>query len=162
MPRCWPKLAHWPRILTRGRFWAGSAREILEGELQLHRSYLAEGTANPSAITLNYVNHLAASKRGYAELIAAILPCYWLYQDIGKRLASANHPEHPYKQWLVTYASEEFDLATERAIDMVRVAWKQADVDLRERMRLAFVRSSEHEVAFFDQARRNRVEFSTA
>ncbi|UUX59127.1 MULTISPECIES: bifunctional hydroxymethylpyrimidine kinase/phosphomethylpyrimidine kinase [Glutamicibacter] len=148
--------------LDAQRFWAGSAREILEGELQLHRSYLAEGTANPSAITLNYVNHLAASKRSYAELIAAILPCYWLYQDIGKRLASANHPEHPYKQWLVTYASEEFDLATERAINMVRVAWKQADVDLRERMRLAFVRSSEHEVAFFDQARRNRVEFSTA
>lgn len=147
--------------LEAQRFWASSASQILEGELQLHRSYLAEGTANPSSITLNYVNHLAASKASYAELIAAILPCYWLYQDIGKRLASANHPAHPYKQWLVTYASEEFDLATERAINMVRAAWKQADGALRERMRLAFMRSSEHEVAFFDQARRNRVEFST-
>ena len=122
---------------------------------------MAEGTANPSAITLNYVNHLAASASSYAELIAAILPCYWLYQDIGKRLASANHQAHPYKQWLVTYASEEFDRATERAISMVRDAWKQADAQLRERMRVAFMRSSEHEVAFFDQARQNRVEFPT-
>jgi len=147
--------------LEAQRFWANSASEILEGELQLHRSYLAEGTANPSAITLNYVNHLAASASSYAELIAAILPCYWLYQDIGKRLASANHQAHPYKQWLVTYASEEFDRATERAISMVREAWKQADDGLRERMRVAFMRSSEHEVAFFDQARQNRVEFPT-
>ncbi|KSU65140.1 hydroxymethylpyrimidine kinase [Arthrobacter sp. NIO-1057] len=147
--------------LEAQRFWAHSASEILEGELQLHRSYLVEGSANPSATTLNYVNHLAASKQSYAELIAAILPCYWLYQDIGKRLASANHEDHPYKQWLGTYASDEFDLATERAINMVRSAWKLADPGVRERMRLAFVRSAEHEVAFFDQARLNRVEFST-
>ncbi|WP_159611072.1 bifunctional hydroxymethylpyrimidine kinase/phosphomethylpyrimidine kinase [Glutamicibacter sp. JC586] len=147
--------------LDAQRFWANSASQILEGELQLHRSYLAEGSANPSSITLNYVNHLAASKHSYGELIAAILPCYWLYQDIGKRLASANHEQHPYNKWLVTYASEEFDLATEQAINMVRSAWKKADADQRERMRLAFMRSSEHEVAFFDQARVNRVEFST-
>ena len=56
---------------------------------------------------------------------------------------------------------EEFDRATERAISMVREAWKQADDGLRERMRVAFMRSSEHEVAFFDQARQNRVEFPT-
>jgi len=147
--------------LEAQRFWASSASAILEGELQLHRSYLAEGTANPSAITLNYVNHLAASKQSYGELIAAILPCYWLYQDIGKRLAAANHDQHPFEKWLSTYASEEFDLATEQAINMVRMAWKQSDGALRERMRVAFVRSSEHELAFFDQARQNRVEFST-
>lgn len=164
-------LKHYAQVLSEAsalapdldaqRFWASSASQILEGELQLHRSYLAEGSANPSSTTLNYVNHLAASKQSYGELIAAILPCYWLYQDIGKRLASANHEAHPYNKWLVTYASEEFDQATEQAINMVRVAWRKADADQRERMRLAFVRSSEHEVAFFDQARLNRVEFST-
>lgn len=72
-----------------------------------------------------------------------------------------NHDQHPFEKWLSTYASEEFDLATEQAINMVRMAWKQSDGALRERMRVAFVRSSEHELAFFDQARQNRVEFST-
>ncbi|MGX1751129.1 bifunctional hydroxymethylpyrimidine kinase/phosphomethylpyrimidine kinase [Glutamicibacter protophormiae] len=148
--------------LDSQRFWARGAGEILEGELQLHRSRLVEGLANPSATTLNYVNHLASCNTSYPELIAAILPCYWLYQDIGKRLAAANHEGHPYGDWLQTYASEEFDASTAQAIEMVRDAWMLADAGQRERMRQAFLRSSEHELAFFAQAHAESVEFSTA
>ena len=148
--------------LDAQRFWAKGAGQILEGELQLHRSHLVEGLANPSATTLNYVNHLSSCTGSYAELIAAILPCYWLYQDIGKRLAAANHAGHPYGDWLETYSSPEFDEATAQAIEMVRTAWTLADPALREKMRQAFLRSSEHELAFFAQAHENRVEFSTA
>lgn len=144
------------------RFWSRGANGILDGELQLHGSYLDEFADTPSATTLNYTNHLAASQESYGELIAAILPCYWLYQDIGKRLAAANHAEHPYRQWLETYASEEFDSATEQAIEMVRQAFEQADPQLRARMEAAFIRSAEHERSFFAQAHENRVDFSTA
>ena len=148
--------------LDSQRFWTKGAGEILEGELQLHRSHLVEGLANPSATTLNYVNHLSSCNSSYPELIAAILPCYWLYQDIGKRLAAANYEGHPYGDWLQTYASEEFDESTAQAIGMVRAAWKLADPAQRERMRQAFLRSSEHELAFFAQAHAKSVEFSTA
>ncbi|MEG2576759.1 MAG: TenA family protein, partial [Glutamicibacter sp.] len=144
------------------RFWSRGANGILDGELQLHGSYLDEFADTPSATTLNYTNHLAASQESYGELIAAILPCYWLYQDIGKRLSAANHAEHPYRQWLETYASEEFDSATEQAIEMVRQAFEQADPQLRARMEAAFIRSAEHERSFFAQAHENRVDFSTA
>ncbi|MGC0269793.1 bifunctional hydroxymethylpyrimidine kinase/phosphomethylpyrimidine kinase [Glutamicibacter soli] len=148
--------------LDSQRFWAKGAGEILEGELQLHRSHLVEGLANPSATTLNYVNHLSSCNSSYPELIAAILPCYWLYQDIGKRLAAANYEGHPYGDWLQTYASEEFDESTAQAIGMVRAAWKLADPAQRGRMRQAFLRSSKHELAFFAQAHAESVEFSTA
>lgn len=148
--------------LDAQRFWSRSANGILDGELQLHRSYLADELVPASATTLDYANHLSASRDSYGELIAAILPCYWLYQDIGKRLASANHAAHPYRQWLETYSSEEFDAATEQAIGMVRAAWHAADPGLRDRMEQAFVRSAEHELSFFAQAHGNRVDFSTA
>ncbi|MFJ2621055.1 bifunctional hydroxymethylpyrimidine kinase/phosphomethylpyrimidine kinase [Glutamicibacter sp. NPDC087344] len=148
--------------LDSQRFWAKGAGEILEGELQLHRSHLGQGLANPSATTLNYVNHLSSCTGSYPELIAAILPCYWLYQDIGKRLAAANHAGHPYGDWLKTYASVEFDESTAQAIELVRDAWKRADGAQRERMRQAFIRSSQHELAFFAQAHEHSVEFSTA
>jgi hydroxymethylpyrimidine/phosphomethylpyrimidine kinase len=148
--------------LAAQRFWARGANSILDGELQLHRSYVEEFCEEPSATTLNYTNHLTASQDSYGELIAAILPCYWLYQDIGKRLAAANHDQHPYRQWLDTYASQEFDSATVKAIEMVRQAYEQADGQLRARMEAAFVRSAEHERSFFAQAHENRVEFSTA
>ncbi len=144
------------------RFWAQGAQGILEDELQLHRSELRNLSPEPSATTLNYVNHLSSCAGNYAELIAAILPCYWIYQDIGHRLSAANHPGHRYGSWLSTYSSAEFDAATAQAIELVAEAWHLADRSTRNRMWDAFRRSAEHELSFFAQAHLQGVEFSTA
>ena len=144
------------------RFWAKGAQGILEGELQLHRSELRNLSPEPSDTTLNYVNHLSSCAGNYAELIAAILPCYWIYQDIGNRLSAANHPGHRYESWLSTYSSVEFDEATAQAINMVTEAWQLADPTTRSRMWDAFRRSAEHELSFFAQSHAQGVDFSTA
>ncbi|MGO2052721.1 bifunctional hydroxymethylpyrimidine kinase/phosphomethylpyrimidine kinase [Glutamicibacter sp. 287] len=148
--------------LEAQRFWAKGAEGILEGELKLHRSELLDLAPEPSATTLNYVNHLSSCAGSYPELIAAILPCYWIYQDIGNRLSAANHAGHRYESWLATYSSAEFDEATAAAIELVAAAWRLADPGLRERMWDAFRRSAEHELTFFAQAHAKGVYFSTA
>lgn len=134
------------------RFWAAAASATFEGEMVLHREYALDDSAQASEITANYVNHLASGSNDYGELIAAILPCYWIYQDVGSRLAAANHPQHRYRDWLSTYASPEFDAATAAAIDMVRGAYATANGATRERMWRAFEYSARHELLFFAQA----------
>lgn len=134
------------------RFWAAAASATFEGEMVLHRKYAVDTTAQPSEITANYVNHLSSCGEDYAQLIAAILPCYWIYQDVGARLAAANHPQHRYQDWLSTYASAEFDAATLAAIEMVRRAYATANPVVRERMWRAFETSARHELLFFAQA----------
>ncbi|WP_084618422.1 bifunctional hydroxymethylpyrimidine kinase/phosphomethylpyrimidine kinase [Jonesia quinghaiensis] len=137
-------------------FWARGAHTAIHVEAGMHHTWLADagvtGDIVPSQVTAGYVSHLlAAGARGdYAGLIAALLPCYWLYQDIGMRLYQNHwHPEHPYGQWLATYHDEAFAQATARAIEIVTRTAASADLVTQDRMRQAFVVSSQWEHDFF-------------
>ncbi|HWV49520.1 MAG TPA: bifunctional hydroxymethylpyrimidine kinase/phosphomethylpyrimidine kinase [Microbacterium sp.] len=146
-------------------FWANSAHGSIVGELELHASWLTpeggvgEATfdAEPSATTVAYLDHLRSTAFGgdYAELIAAVLPCYWLYTDLGRRLHAgefgeyACDPRHPYASWLVTYADPAFEQATTRAIAYVTRQAAASDPETRARMFRAFERSSALELEFF-------------
>lgn len=135
-------------------FWAASAQEAIVGEMQLHESWVPSETierATPSPTTTAYLDTLlAAGARGdYAMLTAALLPCFWIYQDVGQRLQRRSHPEHPYSSWLETYADESFALSTAQAIQIVGTAAAAADEATRTAMRKAFRACAAHELAFF-------------
>ena len=146
-------------------FWAESAHGSIVGELELHASWLtpAQGvsaatfSAEPVPATTAYLDHLRSVAFGgsYAEIVAAVLPCFWLYTDLGRRLHGgefgeyAQDPQHPYASWLATYADPAFDQATRTAIAYASAAAEEADEATRMRMRRAFEISSAHERAFF-------------
>jgi hydroxymethylpyrimidine/phosphomethylpyrimidine kinase len=143
-------------------FWARSAQTCLEVESELHRSWLS---TRPTASTLgpvtkSYVDHLlAASVSGsYGVLVAAALPCFWLYAEVGSTLhreflAGGAPGAHPYADWLRTYADEDFAAATRQAIAYTDTAARRASESEREAMALAFRQSSRYEVDFFDAPR---------
>ncbi|WP_350351964.1 bifunctional hydroxymethylpyrimidine kinase/phosphomethylpyrimidine kinase [Microbacterium sp. A8/3-1] len=146
-------------------FWANSAHGSIVGELELHAAWLtpsqgvgaATFSARPAPATTAYLDHLRSVAFGgdYEELIAAVLPCFWLYTDLGRRLhagefgAYARDPRHPYASWLATYADAAFEEATRRAIEFVATAAAAAEPEKRGRMLRAFEVSSAHELAFF-------------
>lgn len=146
-------------------FWANSAHGAIAGELELHASWLtpAQGVtrdtfrAKAAPATSAYLDHLRAAAHSgeYAVLIAAALPCFWLYTDLGQRLHAgefgvyAQSPEHPYASWLATYADPAFEEATGQAIAYAATAATTAAPDLRVRMLTAFEASARHERAFF-------------
>ncbi|MDQ0820659.1 hydroxymethylpyrimidine/phosphomethylpyrimidine kinase [Arthrobacter sp. V4I6] len=143
-------------------FWARSAQQCLEVESELHRSWLStrtvEGTLGP--VTKSYVDHLlAASVSGsYGVLVAAALPCFWLYAVVGAELhaqflAAGAAEAHPYADWLRTYADEDFAAATRQAIAITDDAARRASAGERDAMALAFRQSARYEVAFFDAPR---------
>ena len=133
-------------------FWARSAASAIAVEAELHRSRVGPSTVDPAPTTLAYTDHLhaAASRGSYGELVAALLPCFWLYTDLGSRFAAANHAAHPYRDWLETYADPEFAAATATAVAIVDRAAAPASATERDRMRVAFARSMAHELAFFE------------
>ncbi|MFF2029824.1 bifunctional hydroxymethylpyrimidine kinase/phosphomethylpyrimidine kinase [Arthrobacter sp. NPDC058192] len=143
-------------------FWARSAQTCLEVESELHRSWLSTRPAAAALgpVTKSYVDHLlAASVSGsYATLVAAVLPCFWLYAEVGSTLhreflANGAPGTHPYAGWLRTYADEEFAAATRQAIAYTDAAARQASAGERKAMALAFRQSSRYEVDFFDAPR---------
>lgn len=133
-------------------FWALGTAGALEGELALHAGWLGgEPEVSASDVTRGYLDHLLTAGPDYATIVAAVLPCYWIYQDVGERLAARSHAEHPYRRWLDTYSDPAFAEATREAIRIADRVAAQASVADRERMAAAFRRSAEHELAFFDQ-----------
>lgn len=93
--------------LDEQAFWASSAHGALTAELSLHQSWIDPQVLRdvpPSETTTTYLDHLATagSRGGYPLLIAALLPCFWLYHDVGQRLHTLSNPEHPCRSWLDT------------------------------------------------------------
>lgn len=68
--------------------------------------------AEPAPTCKAYMDHLFRYTRNgtLAEGMAAILPCGWVYVEIGHIFTRDKEiPEaHPYKSWLMTYAVPEF------------------------------------------------------
>ncbi|MGO4453515.1 bifunctional hydroxymethylpyrimidine kinase/phosphomethylpyrimidine kinase [Arthrobacter sp. RAF14] len=144
-------------------FWAKGARECLEVEAELHRTWLVgrEVSMTQGPETRQYVDHLLAraAEGDYAVLAAAVLPCYWLYAEVGAVLfhafEEAGSPEsHPYAVWLRSYSDQGFAESTRQAIAHVARAAQQAGPERWARMQEAFAVSSAYEVDFFDAPRR--------
>ncbi len=141
-------------------FWAECARRTLTVELELHTSWVGTPAVSQAPATTAYLDHLrrVALEGGQAMLTAALLPCYWLYADLGARLrcgafgAAAQDPAHAYADWLQTYDDPVFAAASGRAIELVTRTAASADPATRARMRAAFERSAEHERGFFAAA----------
>lgn len=143
-------------------FWARASQNCLQVESELHRSWLGarSGADVPGPVTKSYVDHLlAASSQGtYAVLVAAVLPCFWLYAEVGAALhrefTDAGSPSaHPYAGWLRTYADEAFAADTRTAITYATAAGAAGSDLERAAMRSAFRYSCQFEVEFFDAPR---------
>lgn len=138
--------------------WAAGAHEAIAAESQLHEGWLANRArlGGPSPITMGYTNFLRASAAGedYVVGAAAILPCYWLYEEVGAVLSSQNHADHPYAEWLSLYGGEEFAADVARSLAEVERAFEAASPAQRVRAARAYLSACVYEREFFDQAHR--------
>ncbi|MTB89506.1 bifunctional hydroxymethylpyrimidine kinase/phosphomethylpyrimidine kinase [Aeromicrobium senzhongii] len=131
-------------------FWEHGSDAAVE-EARLHRTWVTE-LPEPAPATRAYLDHLHATARrdGHEALVAALLPCYWLYADLGRRLAAQGRPGHPFGDWLRTYADPAFLEAAEAARSIVDRVADAAPPDRRTTMAAAFDASMRHELAFFE------------
>lgn len=138
-------------------FWVKGAAECLEEEAELHRNWLGDApAARPSPITASYVSHLTrcVSTRDHVVGVSAVLPCYWLYAEVGLELASTSEDSNPYISWLNTYSDPAFVKSVGDALTLVEKAFEDASPARRAEAARAFLDAARWEVEFFDQASR--------
>src|SRR6516165_11589842 len=107
--------------------FAQSALGAIAVEQALHDRYLRDfgvdpagiAEAEPSPDCLAYTSYLiaAAYHDPWGVLVAALLPCFWLYWDVGCAIARTAAPQNPYKAWIDTYADERFGEAVRTVIE---------------------------------------------
>ena len=143
-------------------WWSQSATVAIEAESDLHRSWISahEVAADtpPSPVTLGYVNMLTstAALADYAIGAAAVLPCFWLYAEVGMHLAENNHDAHPYNAWLSMYGGDDFVDGVRMALQSVEKALSNASEEQRAKAAEAFMYACYYEREFFDQATRTQ------
>lgn len=145
-------------------FFAGSAQTALVVEREMHAGYLARfGLAESDIAGIEtslsaqaYVSYLhsIALTRSYPVLVAGALPCFWIYQYVGEQIIGrvSDVANHPYGQWISTYADEAFSTSVQKARDIVDRAAAGADPQTVTDMGDAFVRACEYEWLFWDSA----------
>jgi len=140
--------------------FARHAAEAIEVERDLHAGLLSSlglsaadvDKAGSGPTTTAYMSYLTAvcATGSYPEAVAAVLPCYWIYRDVGRELLKRSSPDPLYERWMSTYGSPEFDAVVESVLAVTDAL----DVGTAERARCHqhFAMTSRYEWMFWDAA----------
>lgn len=133
-----------------------------EAELSLHANFskqlgitdaeIAEFKPAPTAYA--YTSHLyrAAFTGHIGDIIAALLPCYWLYDEIGQRL-KGNTPNQPiYQEWIAAYGGDWFHEKVVEQIERIDEIAERVTESDRLQMLEHFMISSQYEYSFWEMA----------
>ena len=108
-------------------------------------------------VTQAYIDHLQSVARSgsLGELVAAVLPCYWIYGEVGRRLYKGR-PRKPriYREWIETYADEAFWHPVREQIHLMDRLGAAAGSREKNLMTRNFMLSSRYEFMFWEQAYR--------
>jgi len=143
--------------------FANLTQETLTTEMSLHRGYAAEFGISEAELesevkaptTQAYTDFLlrTAALGDFAELVAALLPCMWGFNEIGLALKARGVPaDRQCAEWVEMYASPEFGaLATwcRELLDRLAAGTDEARL---VRLEEAFLTSSRYELQFWEMA----------
>jgi thiaminase/transcriptional activator TenA len=134
---------------------AQHAIDAIRGERELHEKLLQGKRADKMAPTnAAYTNHLLAGvyRLSFCEGLAAMLPCYWIYWEVGKELVKRGSKDADYQRWIDQYASASYGDTVNQVLRMMNVEAARAAAPARESAKELFVRSARYEYQFWDMA----------
>jgi thiaminase (transcriptional activator TenA) len=131
-------------------------------ERSLHESFLKglgiiQDEAHRTALaptTLAYTSYLlkTATLGDYPEVSGAVLPCYWIYREVGKALLERGSPNPLYQRWIDTYGGEEFGALVEAVLNLTDEVCENLNPAQKSRVTEAFTITSRYEWMFWDAA----------
>jgi thiaminase/transcriptional activator TenA len=144
--------------------FAEAAKTAIIVERALHADYFAKfgvttadfAAARPTPVCDHYVSYLlrAAALEPYPVVLAALLPCFWIYLEVGKNIHARAAQPNSYQAWIDTYAGEEFENAVRAVIATTDEVALRASPDTLTAMHAAFTRATQLEWMFWDSAYR--------
>ena len=145
--------------------FARNASEAIAVERGLHEQFFAEFkitpeialATQPSPTCLNYTNFLLATayQFSFPVSVAAVLPCFWIYLEVGKHIyQQAEGKTNPYQKWIDTYIDVDFESSVYQVIDVTNQMARKVSEEELNLMRQMFYRASQFEWMFWDSAYR--------
>lgn len=137
-----------------------------EDEKELHRTFFKQWNIDSSNVkpmpnTLLYTSYLIriVSTRPLAEGLSVLLPCFWVYHHVGKRMlelrdALGDEVERPpeFDAWIDMYSGEDFEKVVADYKAIVDDMAKDVDSETLKRMEEHFIMACKLEHVFWDAA----------
>lgn len=144
--------------------FARHAVGVVDDELALHASLLPDLGLDAATIaatpvgptTVAYTSYLLATTYSgtFAEGLAAIVPCYWVYAEVGRHLVEQGSPNPLFQRWIDTYAGEEFAAVVNEVLELVDRVGATLGAEEEARARMHFTTTARYEWMFFDASYR--------
>ena len=140
-------------------FFTKGSQNAISTEAALHQRHFtpAELARTEMAPTnAAYVNHMLATiaQGNQAEGVAAVLPCYWIYWEVGRELKrrGAKSPDPEYQRWIDQYSSDVFGAAVIKIKAIMGAEAKSLSPAQRAKVKGIFLRGVRYEYMFWDMA----------
>ena len=133
-----------------------ASQNALLAERSLHEHYFAEygvrreARENPACLGYTSFILAVAALESFGEALAALLPCFWIYREVGVHIARGAASPNPYAKWIETYSDEAFSAGVDRFTELVDSAAAEASARERLRMEERFMTASHFEYHFWD------------
>ena len=131
-------------------------------ERSLHANYFSRFgvspedflTIEPTPACEHYVSYLlrVAALQPFEVTLAALLPCFWIYREVGKHIVGHAAVPNPYQAWIDTYAGADFEQAVDAVIAVTDAVGRDASQTTVVAMHRAFARACQLEWMFWDSA----------
>ena len=138
----------WKQFLIKGS--ADCAKEVEH----IHNTYFRGTKYNakpPSKVNAAYISFLRETvKQGsFSEGLAAVLPCYWIYWEVGRTLKQRGSRNTIYQRWIDYYSDDAYAETVSTIRTMMNTAAKGQP---SERLIQIFATGANHEYLFWDSA----------
>jgi thiaminase/transcriptional activator TenA len=150
--------------LSDTAMFARHAAEVFEVELALHTALLPElgleaatlDAASVTPTTRAYCSYLLATAYGgsFADGLAAILPCYWIYAEVGAELRDRGSVDRRYQLWIDSYGGDEFAATVAEVLELADRTGPMLTPTEEAAARAHFATTARYEWMFFDAAYR--------
>jgi thiaminase/transcriptional activator TenA len=136
------------------------AEAVIAGERGMQDEFfkifgITQPSREKSPACFSYTNFIIATvlNKTYGEAVTVILPCFWIYREVGNYIFRHACKGNPYRKWIDTYASMEFSASADKAIEITNTAAEMYP-ELQPRMEEIFEKSCRLEWMFWDGAYR--------
>lgn len=140
--------------VAKGLLAESSLHEALLVELGTDPATLASVPSSPT--TLAYTSYVTSTvhQGDFAAGLAVIMPCVWIYAEVGRHLVTVGSPNPVYQRWIDTYAGEDYHEECQEALGWTDLVGAGLTDEQEQRARRHFAVAARYEWMFWDAAYR--------
>lgn len=138
--------------VAKGLLAESTLHEALVADLGGDPLELARVAASPT--TKAYTSYVTSTVYAgdFADGLAVVMPCIWIYAEVGRHLYAVGSPDPVYQRWIDTYSGDDYLAECEEALGWTDLIGGRLSGPQEVRARGHFAAAARYEWMFWDAA----------